>query len=116
MHGHKKSCSNQYDKSKEAGGVPATDLSAYLVATGGADKNPWDPTTGAFNTTIGSGKATDQAGALAEISALAKTKGLVEFALALPGSGTPGFIEGAVLCDNTQSNATKIVAKATAIE
>ncbi len=112
----------QYDKLKEAASatIPA-DLGLYLAATGGGDKNPWNPATAAFNTTLSASTATTQALALTHIAGIAAggTKGLVEFALAPPGTGTPGFIEGGVLCDNAQGGgATPIytVCKATAIE
>jgi prepilin-type N-terminal cleavage/methylation domain-containing protein len=109
----------QYDKLKEAGTTPANitlGLEAYLAATGGGDKNPWDPSAAAFAAKVPVGAATDQTGALAEAAGLAKNKGEASFGIVFPGAGTPGFIEGGVLCDNTQANTTKYVTKATAIE
>ncbi|NWJ42143.1 MAG: prepilin-type N-terminal cleavage/methylation domain-containing protein [Geothrix sp.] len=113
----------QFDKEKEAGNPFATivtNLGTYIANTGGADKNPWDPATAAFHTAVGTGAATTQAAAVAEIEGKCATKGLVEFVVAPPGAGTPGFVEGGVLCDNVQANATtaggKIVGKVTAIE
>ena len=113
----------QFDKEKEAGSPFATivtNLGVYIAATGGADKNPWNPAAAAFNVAVGTGAATTQAGATTEIGTACTVKGQVEFILAPPGVGTPGFVEGGVLCDNVQANATavggKIVAKVTAIE
>jgi prepilin-type N-terminal cleavage/methylation domain-containing protein len=109
----------QYDKVKEAGTAQASiagALGTYLTATGGGDKNPWDPATAAFDTTVHPGAATDQTTALAEAAALAIVKGQATFGIVFPTAGVPGFIEGGVLCDNTQSNGTLKVTKATAIE
>ena len=113
----------QFDKEKEAGnafGTIVTNLGTYIGNTGGADKNPWTPSTAAFDVVVGTGAATTQAAAITEIGTACTTKGLVEFIVAPPGTGTPGFVEGGVLCDNVQANATalggKIVGKVTAIE
>ena len=108
----------QYDKLKEAGTSNATiitGLGSYLAATGGADKNPWDPAAAAFNTTVDQGTATTQSTALTQAKALATVKGQAAFGISFPGSGTPGFVYGAVLVDNAIQGSTK-VAKATAIE
>jgi prepilin-type N-terminal cleavage/methylation domain-containing protein len=108
----------QYDKLKEQGLTTTsiqTKMGSYLVSTGGADKNPWNAASGAFTTTVATITATTQSAALTAVKALATTKGKVAFGIAFPGTGTPGFVAGAVLCDNTINGSTK-VAKATAIE
>ena len=107
----------QYDKAREAGStnIPA-DLGTYLANTS-ADKNPWDPSTAAFNTTVTAGKATDIATATLEAQGLATVLGQAAFGIVVPGQGGVGFIEGGVLCANPQgAAANKIVTKVTAIE
>ncbi|WP_005031191.1 type II secretion system protein [Holophaga foetida] len=108
----------QYDKLKEAGSVNtaiAAKLGSYLVATGGADKNPWNPGSAAFTTTVATGTATTQSTAITAAKGLATVKGKAAFGISFPGTGTPGFVYGAVLVDNAIQGSTK-VAKATAIE
>ena len=111
----------QYDKLKEAATPLAnivTSLSAYLTATGGNDKNPWDPTVGAFGaiTNTGVGTWANQSAAITALKDLAVTKGQAVFSFTTPGAnGVPGFIGGAVLIDGKVNGSTK-VAKATAIE
>ena len=110
----------QFDKEKEAGnafGTIVTNLGTYIGNTGGADKNPWDPSTAAFNTTVTAGKATDIATATLEAQGLATVLGQAAFGIVVPGQGGVGFIEGGVLCANPQgAAANKIVTKVTAIE
>lgn len=109
----------QYDKLKEAGlatSAIVSSLGKYLVATAGADKNPWDPSLGAFITSVNAiGTGTTQSAALSGIKGLAKVKGQAAFGFYAPGVGTPGFIGGAVLIDG-KVNGSSIVAKVTAIE
>jgi type IV pilus assembly protein PilA len=108
----------QYDKFREAGlasGAIRTSLGNYLALTGGGDKNPWDATQAAFNTTVATGAATTQSQALTEAKTAATVKGQAVFGMAPPGTGTPGFIWGGVLVDNSVNGSTK-VAKATAVE
>jgi prepilin-type N-terminal cleavage/methylation domain-containing protein len=104
----------QYDKLREAGSTGiAGKLGSYLAATGGKDKNPWNPASGAFSTTVASVTATTQSAALTKVSP--STKGQATFGIAMPGAGTPGFIIGAVKIDG-KVNGSSLVAKATAIE
>ena len=108
----------QYDKLKEAGTLPvnmAASLSAYLTATGGGDKNPWDPTTAAFGAVTAMAAGTTQSAAITAVKALATTKGQAAFGLSLPGTGTPGFVGGAVLIDG-KVNGSSVVTKVTAVE
>lgn len=110
----------QYDKLKEQGltnGSITTALGAYLTATGGSDKNPWDATQPAFNTTLGTGTAATQSAAVVLAKALvsAGSRGKAAFGIAYPTAGTPGFVYGAVYVDNKINNSNKVT-KATAIE
>lgn len=108
----------QYDKYREQGLTPGsiqTQMGLYLAATGAADKNPWDATAAAFNTTVTSGTATTQSAAVAAAKTAATVKGQATFMINFPGTGTPGFVAGAVLVDNMVDGSLK-VAKATAIE
>ncbi len=110
----------QYDKLKEAGLTASAirnSLGTYLTKTSGADMNPWSLNSGAFVTSITAGTASTQSGAVAALRTLAgnKTKGKAVFQLTPPGSGTPGFLGGAVLIDGIVNNSHTVV-KVTAIE
>ena len=101
----------QFDKEKEAGNAftdIVTHLGTYLTNTSSGDRNPWDPSTGAFHTAVFTGAATSQTDALTEISGQATVKGRVEFGLVAPGTGTPGFVEGrsSVITNNSQGPAS----------
>ena len=113
----------QYDKLKEKGYVAASitaSLTAYLTATGGGDKNPWN-TTGAstaFNTTISTAvTGSTQALAISSFKTLATSalKGQAQFGVIYPTTGRPGFIGGAVFVDGIINGSNKVV-KVTAIE
>lgn len=110
----------QYDKLREQG-LPTTSittkLGSYLVATGGADKNPWDPTKPAFASAVTAGTASTQTAAITNAKNLvaAADRGQAKFGIAYPAAGTPGFVYGAVYVDNLVNGSNK-VAKATAIE
>ena len=110
----------QYDKLREAGlasGTITTSLEKYINNNGGADKNPWNLASAAFNTTFATGMTglTSQAGAVAAIKAYATTKGQAVFGIQYPGATGPGFIGGAVLIDGIVNSSNK-VAKVTSIE
>jgi prepilin-type N-terminal cleavage/methylation domain-containing protein len=113
----------QYDKFKEAGWTQASivaSLSKYLVATGNADKNPWDAATAAFNTSVvnvGVGAWANQQAAVTALktAAAGAVKGQPFFQISFPGAGIPGFVGGAVLIDGKVNNSTAVY-KVTAIE
>ncbi len=110
----------QYDKLREAGlasGAILTSLGNYLTATGGADKNPWNPANPAFVWTAGAGTAATQSLAVGVAKGLvdASKRGESHFGIAFPTAGNPGFVYGAVYVDNKVNSSNK-VAKATAIE
>ncbi len=108
----------QYDKLKEAGTTAmVTSLQNYLKATN-ADKNPWDSTTLAFGATpdIASVTATTASAALAAASTAATVLGQPVFRIVFPSATQPGFMAGAVLVQNTQSDGTKKVKKVSAVE
>ena len=115
----------QWDKFRESG-VSATtaigSMGKYLQNTGGADKNPWNGTTGApasaFDFTINAkAGATASAFATALESLATTTKlGQARFGYQLPtASGTPGFFGGAVYVQN-KINGKNIVTKVSSLE
>jgi prepilin-type N-terminal cleavage/methylation domain-containing protein len=110
----------QYDKLREAGiasGTITTSLEAYLNVNGGADKNPWNLASAAFNTVFVAGftGASTQTVAYTNIKAGATVKGQAVFGIQYPGATGPGFIGGAVLIDGIVNSSNK-VAKVTSIE
>jgi prepilin-type N-terminal cleavage/methylation domain-containing protein len=112
----------QYDKNKEAG-MASTAMSAalqtYLNNTAGADKNPWDPATAAFdNATAVANSTTGSTAALmaTDVSGAATVLGQPVFKIFYPTATQPGFIGGAVLVQNTQTSGTKKVIKVSSIE
>ena len=116
----------QWDKFREAGVTAPnaiTSMQNYLANTGGADKNPWNGTTGApvsaFNTKFqaitGAGTASAFAAA---VSALATTTnfGQAQFGYQVPtASGVPGFFGGAVYVQN-KVNLKNTVTKVSSLE
>jgi len=109
----------QYDKLREAGlasGTITTSLEKYINNNGGADKNPWNLASAAFNTTFVSmtGLST-QSAAIASVKGGASVKGQAVFGIQYPGSTGPGFIGGAVLIDGIVNGSNK-VSKVTSIE
>ena len=114
----------QYDKAKEAGSTTiAADLGVYLGATAATDRNPWDTTEGAFQSGTAGAAITLEtiAGATptlieTSIRGKATTLGRPVFGILLPGAATPGFLAGAVLCKNDQTDKSLYVSKVVAIE
>jgi prepilin-type N-terminal cleavage/methylation domain-containing protein len=110
----------QYDKLREAGlsstGITAS-LSNYINNNGGADKNPWNLNSAAFNTAINVvTTATNQSTAIGAIKALTTTQGQAVFGVQYPGAaGAPGFIMGAVQINGVVNNSSKVT-KVTSIE
>jgi len=113
----------QWDKGKEAGlGSTAiiTSMSTYLGNTAAKDKNPWDGSAAAYNTSIDtsiSAKTTASSFATAA-AALATTKGQVVFAVQTPTTNGFGFLGGAVKLNasSTSDTTTKVRTKVAAIE
>jgi prepilin-type N-terminal cleavage/methylation domain-containing protein len=108
----------QYDKYKEAGlttGSIVTSLSNYIIATGAADKNPWDANVLAFDTKVDAVTASTQTAMVTQLAAKKAAKGIAHFCIAFPGTGTPGFMGGVVVVDG-KVNGSLVVTKATAIE
>ena len=111
----------QYDKFKEAG-VASTaiigSMQTYLNATAATDKNPWKPSSAAFNTgtAVTAGTGTTASGALAGAITAATVLGQPVFKVVLPTATVPGFMAGAVLVQNTQSDGTLIIKKVSSIE
>ncbi len=114
----------QYDKSKEAGSstIPA-DLGVYLGSTSASDRNPWDPSKGAFQTgttgaaiTLTTIASSTIAGAQTEIRAAASVLGQPAFGIKVPAAGGVGLLGGAVLVKNTQSDNSLYVSKIVSIE
>lgn len=111
----------QYDKLKEAGtasGLITGSLQAYINATAGADKNPWKPASPAFSATtaVGTTTATTASAMAGAVSGAATVLGQPIFRVSYPTASAPGFIGGAVLVQNTQSNGSKKVIKVSSIE
>ena len=111
----------QYDKFKEAG-VASTaivgSMLTYLNATAATDKNPWKPSSAAFSATAGvkAGTASTAAGALTLAVNDATILGQPVFRVVLPTATVPGFMAGAVLVQNKQSDGTLIIKKVSSIE
>ncbi|BDU74825.1 type II secretion system protein [Mesoterricola silvestris] len=109
----------QYDKFREAGLKATsivTSLSNYLAQTGGNDKNPWDPATGAFNTAVATANlGSTQSAAVTALKGAAGTTGLCEYRMQFPTSAAPGWLGGAVKINGLVQGSSK-VAKVSAIE
>ncbi len=110
----------QYDKFKEAGvtsGAIIGSMQTYLNATAATDKNPWKPSSAAFGSAaVTAGTASTAAGALGVAVLAATTLGQPVFKVVLPTATVPGFMAGAVLVQNKQSDGTLIIKKVSSIE
>jgi len=109
----------QYDKYKEQGLTSSqitTSLGKYLAQTGGSDKNPWDGSASAFDTTLAtSALGTTQSAAVAAIKLLATTTGQAKFAIQYPSTTAPGWLGGGVKINGIVATSNH-VAKVSAIE
>lgn len=111
----------QYDKFKEAG-VASTaiigSMQTYLNNTAATDKNPWKPASPAFDPSgaVTAGTGSTASAVLADAVGAATTLGQPVFKVVLPTNSAPGFMAGAVLVQNTQSDGTKFVKKVSSIE
>ncbi len=115
----------QWDKSRESGLTAASAITAmgnYLKNTGGADKNPWNGTTGApstaFDYTMNGATGATASAFATSLAKLADTShlGQARFGYQIPtASGTPGFFGGAVYVQG-QINKSNIVTKVSSLE
>ncbi len=114
----------QWDKFRESGISATTAISSmenYLKNTGGADKNPWNGTSGAptsaFDYTFHTGVGATASAFAAACSTNAGTKlGQAVFSYQLPtASGTPGFFGGAVFVPG-KINGKNVVTKVSSLE
>jgi len=113
----------QYDLLREEGlnhaGIVAS-LSTYLARAGAAERNPWDPASAAYSSSVaevGSGAWATQSAALTGLraKALASDKGQANFEISFPSGATPGFLGGCVQIDG-RINDSCTVAKVATVE
>ena len=103
----------QWDKGKEAGTASTTiitNMGTYLAQTAANDKNPWDNSTAAFNTTI---QTATGATASAFATAIGTgAKGYTQFYIQTPtAGGGVGFLGGAVLLNASSNSDTPAYSK-----
>ncbi len=100
----------QWDKGKEAGLASAaiiTNLSTYLQTTAANDKNPWDGSAAAFNTTVGTAATGQTASTYAtSMAGQATVKGVSVFNIQTPAATGIGFLGGAVLLNASSQSDT----------
>ena len=107
----------QYDKFKEAGYTSTNitgSLGAYLTNTTGKDKDPWDASKGAYNTTVQPGTGATKS-AFETGMTTPTVQGQAVFYIKYPSGSLPGFLGGVVKVANSINGSTT-VRKSVAIE
>ena len=114
----------QWDKLREKGLSNPTAISsmkAYLTATTGKDKNPWNTTSTPFSIAFQSvtGQTTASGFTNKITIASAGNMGQGQFAIQVPTGSTPGFLGGAVYLNGsikTASGVSHVYTKVTSLE